>query len=107
MDGCAHVASSSIMLALPTSLASCLLAMPLEHTADHHAFLSVMLRSVLQARRFPEGSDVKLFYEVGLQQLLICFVVVVLISGAAQVFVTVIMVLPSGRMTHQEACQQA
>lgn len=36
---------------------------------------------VLQARRFPEGSDFKLFYEVGLQQLLICFTVVILISG--------------------------
>lgn len=37
-----------------------------------------------QARRFPEGSDAKLFYEVGLQSLLICFVVVVLISGGCQ-----------------------
>jgi hypothetical protein len=34
-----------------------------------------------QARRFPEGSEAKLFYEVGLQQLLICFTVVILISG--------------------------
>jgi hypothetical protein len=34
-----------------------------------------------QARRFPEGSDVKLFYEVGLQYFLICVVIVVLISG--------------------------
>lgn len=36
---------------------------------------------LLQARRFPEGSEAKLFYEVGLQQLLICFTVVILISG--------------------------
>lgn len=35
----------------------------------------------MQARRFPEGSESKIFYEVGLQQLLICFVIVVLISG--------------------------
>lgn len=81
--------------------------MPLERIAVHHALFPVVLCFTLQARRFPEGSDAKLFYEVGLQQLLICFVVVVLISGVARVFVTVITLLPSDRMTHQESCQQA
>lgn len=35
----------------------------------------------LQARRFPEGSETKLLYEVGLQALLISFVIVTLIAG--------------------------
>lgn len=45
------------------------------------ALILLVLLIELQARRFPEDSDIKLFYEVGLQNLLICFTVVVLISG--------------------------
>lgn len=37
----------------------------------------------MQARRFPEGSDMKLMYEVGIQYIVICFIVVVLIAGDA------------------------
>jgi hypothetical protein len=37
--------------------------------------------AVGQARRFPEGSESRILYEQGLQYLLICFVIVVLISG--------------------------
>ncbi|KAF6255239.1 aquaporin-like protein [Scenedesmus sp. NREL 46B-D3] len=45
------------------------------------ALLLLVLLIELQARRFPEGSDAKIFYEVGLQYFLICVVIVVLISG--------------------------
>jgi hypothetical protein len=50
-----------------------------------HVYLLLWLRTCCahmpQARRFPEGSDIKLFYEVGIQNLFICFTIVVLISG--------------------------
>uniref|UniRef100_A0A383VRT2 Aquaporin n=1 Tax=Tetradesmus obliquus TaxID=3088 RepID=A0A383VRT2_TETOB len=45
------------------------------------ALLLLVLLIEMQARRFPEGSDVKLFYEVGIQYFLICQVIVVLIAG--------------------------
>jgi hypothetical protein len=34
-----------------------------------------------QARRFPEGSEAKLLYEIGLQNLLISFTIIILIAG--------------------------
>lgn len=44
-------------------------------------FFTIRHALLLQARRFPEGSESRLFYEVGLQALLICFVIVILIAG--------------------------
>eukprot|EP00879_Flechtneria_rotunda_P012021 GHRR01012555.1.p1 GENE.GHRR01012555.1~~GHRR01012555.1.p1 ORF type:complete len:447 (+),score=108.93 GHRR01012555.1:2005-3345(+) len=45
------------------------------------ALLLLALLVELQARRFPEGSDIKLFYEVGVQSLILSFIIVVLIAG--------------------------
>eukprot|EP00878_Enallax_costatus_P005388 GHUV01005657.1.p1 GENE.GHUV01005657.1~~GHUV01005657.1.p1 ORF type:complete len:450 (+),score=58.99 GHUV01005657.1:486-1835(+) len=47
------------------------------------ALILLALLIELQARRFPEGSDIKLFYEVGVQALLISFVIVTCIAGIA------------------------